>query len=161
MSSNSDLEKAQAEIGAQNAALQVLRKGVVDTAYRTTARARARLEAYNKIYENYEKYIIRQAESLASGALGDSPKELGVAKLIAIYLTESDQFLKEVEPLLAGAEKVVRKSFIDQSFEHLAEPVKEKILAEFNRKKQELLVWLVGEIQRAQAGVVGEAEVVE
>lgn len=140
-----------AEIEAENTSVQVLRGEIVDTSFRTVARAKSRLEAYNKVYDNYEKFIVDQSEKLSKGLFAASTyKELGVARLISLWVVESEQFLDAVTPLLDGVEKNMRKGFMEQSFEKLPEPFKTQLLDEFNRKKQELLVWLVQEIQKAQ-----------
>jgi hypothetical protein len=151
MEEKSPVTKAQSEIEAENVSVQVLRSEVVDTSFRTVARAKARLEAYNKVYSNYEKFIVGQSEKLAAGVFaGSDYKELGVARLISLWIVESEQFLDSVAPLLEGTERGMRKRFIEQSFENLPEPARTQILSEFNRRKQELLVWLVQEIQKAQ-----------
>ena len=145
------LAVVQAEIAAEHAAVQVLRGDVVDVTYRTVARAQSRLKAYNSVYDNYEKFIVDQAEKLAKGAFAASTyKELGVARLISLWVIESEQFLDAVAPLLGESERNIRKGFVEQSFEKLPEPFKTQLLDEFNKRKQELLVWFVQEIQKAQ-----------
>jgi len=145
------IDRAQAEIAAESASVQVLRGEAVDVTFRTVARAKARLKAYNDVYDNYEKFIVDQAEKLSKGTFGSSTyKELGVARLISLWLVESEQFLDAVSPLLNDSERNMRKGFIEQSFEKLPEPFKSEIMDEFNKRKQELLVWLVQEIQKAQ-----------
>jgi len=144
-------DTSRAEIASENASVQVLRGEVVDITYRTVARAQSRLKAYNSVYDNYEKFIMGQAEKLANGVFASSTyKELGIARLISLWVIESEQFLDAVAPLLGESERNIRKGFVEQSFEKLPEPFKTQLLDEFNRKKQELLVWFVQEIQKAQ-----------
>ena len=154
MAKEETLAVAQAEIAAETAAVQVLRGDVVDVTYRTVARAMARLKAYNSVYDNYEKFIVDQAEKLAKGTFGASTyKELGIARLISLWVIESEQFLDAVAPLLGESERNIRKGFVEQSFEQLPEEFKSVLLDELNKKKQELLVWFVQEIQKVQEKV--------
>jgi hypothetical protein len=149
--SEETLEQSRSVIEAENASVQVLRGEIVDTSFRTIARAQSRLKAYNTVYDNYEKFIVDQSEKLSKGLFAASTyKELGVARLISLWVIESEQFLDAVAPLLGESEKNMRKGFMEQSFEKLPEPFKTQLLDEFNKKKQELLVWLVQEIQKVQ-----------
>jgi hypothetical protein len=156
-SESEELTRAQAEASAQNAVTGVIRSNVTDLQIQSVARAQARFSSYKKIYENFIKYIDKQSEQLANGLFADSPyKELGVARLISIWLAESEQFFKEVEPLLQGAEKTLRKGYLEQSFEHLPPVTKETLLKEFNAKKQELLIWFVQRVQEELKETNGE-----
>lgn len=155
--SEGELTRAQAQVVAENAAVGVLRDEVTDLNLQTVARAKARFDAYVKIYKNFLKYIETQAEQLANGIFHDSPyKELGVARLISIWLTESEVFFKEVQPLLQDSEKTLRKGYLDQSFNNLPPVIKEMLLKEFNTKKQELLIWFVQRVQEALKETNGE-----
>ena len=158
MAKEETLAIAKAEIAAETAAVQVLRGDVVDVTYRTVARAQSRLKAYNSVYDNYEKFIMDQAEKLAKGTFAASTyKELGITRLISLWIAESAEFLDAVGPLVGESEKTIRKGFIEQSFEKLPEPFKSQILDEFNRRKQELLVWMVQEIQKVQEKIKASA----
>lgn len=154
MAKEETLAVVQAEIAAETAAVQVLREDPVDITFRTVARAKARLKAYNSVYDNYERFMVDQAQKLADGIFGASTyKELGIARLIAQWSIESEQFLDAVAPLIGASEQNIRKGFVEHSFEQLPEPFKTVLLDEFNKKKQELLVWFVGEIQKVQEKV--------
>ena len=93
------LEAIQAEAKAEGAALQVLRKESTDVGFLTMARAKARLAAYEKVSESYHAYIQTQAEQLRQGIFATTPfKELGIARLIAQWLVESEEFCHESDP---------------------------------------------------------------
>jgi len=146
--SNERFEDVKAVILAEKTAMDVIKSEVADIGYMTVARAKARLKAFEKIYENYEKYITTQAEHLSEGTFAESPyKELGVARLISMWLVESEEFFKEAEPLLANAGQRVRKGFMEDSFTQLPSEIRDKLLREFNVRKQELLVWFVNLVQ--------------
>ena len=143
----------------ERAAIEVVKGAVAEVGFRTVARAKARLESYEKVAKNYGRYIEDQARALASGAFGGSPfKELGVARLIAQWLAESEQFFKEAEPLLTHTERSMSRGYLEQSFEHLPSDTKERLLAEFSLKKQEVLVWFVTRVQEEIAKIT-DAEV--
>lgn len=144
------LEAIQTEAKAEGAALQVLRKESTEIGFLTVARAKARLSAYEKVSESYHSYIQVQAEQLKAGLFATTPfKELGIARLIAQWLVESEEFFKEAEPLLNATERQVRKGYLEESFERLPADVKTKLLDEFNKLKQELLIKFVGMVQKA------------
>lgn len=143
-----EFREAQAEVTAERAVVQTVRGAVAEVGFRTVARAKARLASYEKVSGNYGAYIEKQAEELKNGVFADSPyKELGVARLISMWLVESEEFFKEAEPLLNGTERGMRQGYLEQSFGQLPADVKERLLAEFQEKKDELLVWFVGKVQ--------------
>lgn len=143
-----ELRAVQAEVAAERAAVTTVRGVVAEVGFRTVARAKARLASYEKVSGNYSAYIEKQAEDLKNGLFADSPyKELGVARLISMWLVESEEFFKEAEPLLTGVERGMRQGYMEQSFSQLAEETRTQLLAEFNAKKEDLLVWFVGRVQ--------------
>lgn len=145
-----ELTQAQAQAVAENAATGVLKNEVTDFSIQMVARAKARFNVYVKIHENFLKYIEDQALQLANGIFKDSPyKELGVARMISIWLTESDAVFKEVQPVLQDSEKTLREGYLEKSFNQLPPEIRDMILKEFKTKKQELLVWLVQRVQEA------------
>ena len=142
------IEKAKSEVEAEQVVTGVVRSETADIAFRTVARAKARLEAYNRIAENYTKFIDSQAEKLQSGLFSSSPyKELGVARLISVWIAESEVFLKEMEPLLQDTERQMRQGFMEQSFNRLPKEVSDRIMTWFNDAKADLIVRLVGMVQ--------------
>jgi hypothetical protein len=153
------LREIQADVAAERAVVETVRGAVAEVGFRTVARAKARLASYEKVSGNYNSYIEKQAEELKNGLLAASPyKELGVARLIALWLTESEQFFNEAEPLLGGAERSMRQGYLEQSFERLPTEVKDRLMNEFREKKDEILVWFVGKVQdelvRNSTGVI-------
>lgn len=145
-----ELKALQDQAKAEGAVVEVLRAEVADVGFLTVARAKARLRAYEKVSESYHAYIETQAELLKAGTFATSPfKELGIARIIAQWLVESEAFFKEVEPLLNATERKVRKGYLEESFERLPADVKAKLLEEFNKLKQELLIKFVGMVQKA------------
>ena len=142
------IEKAKSEVEAEQVVTGVVRSETADIAFRTVARAKARLEAYNRIAENYTKFIDSQAEKLQSGLFSSSPyKELGVARLISVWIAESEVFLKEMEPLLQDTERQMRQGFMEQSFNRIPKEVSDRIMTWFNDAKADLIVRLVGMVQ--------------
>jgi len=138
----------QADVAAERVAVEIVRGAVADVGFRTVARAKARLVSYEKVSGNYSHYIEKQAEELNNGMFADSPyKELGVARLIALWLNESEEFFKEAEPLLNDTARGMRQGYLEQSFAHLPADVKERLLVEFRAKKDDLLVWFVTKVQ--------------
>lgn len=157
MKESEELQVAKAEAAAQNAATGVIREEVTNTQLLTVARVKARFNAYLKISENLTKYFEKQTEELEQGVFHDSPyKELGIARLIVLWTTESEKLFKEFEPLLQDSEKTLRKGYLEQSFENLPSAVKDTLLREFNTKKQELLIWFVQRVQEALKEEHGE-----
>jgi hypothetical protein len=148
MGEEEKFEDVTGEIAAEKVAIEVVKGEAANVGFTTVARAKARMKAYESIYGNYEKYIAAQAEHLAGGLFDETPyKELGVARLISMWLVESEAFFKECEPLLAGIGQRVRRGFMEESFEQLPQEIKDRLLREFNLKKQELLVWFVNVVQ--------------
>jgi 16S rRNA G966 N2-methylase RsmD len=143
-----NIKKIEAEAEAEHAAVQVLRDEAVSVRFRTVARAKARLQAYEEVYSNYERYIKKQAEFLADGVFSDQPfKELNVARLIAAWLLESEKFLEASGNEVENMPKNLQQGFLEKAFEDLPLEVKDSILREFNQKKQELMLWLANRIQ--------------
>lgn len=146
-----ELERARAAVGAQQAVGRVLRGEAASVGLRTAAAVKNRLASYEKIAGKYEKFIDKQAEELLNGVFKDSPyKELGMARLVAMWLIETEQFITENEFLLSETEKTVRKGFIEESFSQFPEDIRVRLLEELNDKKQELLIWFAGRIQAAK-----------
>ena len=85
------------------------------------------------------------------GKLKDNPyKELGVARLIAHWLVDTETFLLENEALMKDLDGGVRKRFVEESLDVFPEDIKEELLIKLNEKKQELLIWFAGELQQAR-----------
>jgi len=143
-------EAVQRESEAESVALQVLKKESSEIGFMTVARAKSRLRAYEKVADSYNAYIEVQVEQLRQGIFATTPfKELGIARLIAQWIVESEAFFKEAEPLLTATEKKVRRGYLEESFERLPQEIKDVLLREFNKMKQELLIKFVGMVQRA------------
>lgn len=148
MSEKDFIDSDQAELQAESAVVQVVRGEVVDIAFKTAARVRARMAAYNLVSDSYNAYITQQAAALQSGAFAASAfKELGVARLVAQWMVESERFFQEMEPLLNQAEHTVRKGFVEESFGQLPEAVRDRLWSEFNDRKADLIVWFVERIK--------------
>jgi len=167
LSGEFELEKIMARTEAQEAVVKVLQDEVVTTTLRTVARVKARMAAYEKVAGNYESFIDRQASDLARGAFAESPyKELGIARLVAVWLVEADQYITNNEYLLSETEKTTRQNFVEESFASFPADIREKVVAELEEKKQQLLIWLASRIQLAQQEQqtrehISDAEVVE
>ena len=167
MTSEFELERVMARTETQEAISKVLQDERVSISLRTVARVRARLAAYEKIAGNYESFIDRQATDLARGAFAASPyRELGIARLVAVWLVEADQFITANEYLLSETEKTTRQNFVEESFASFPADIREKVVAELEEKKQQLLIWLASRIQLAQQEQqtrehISDAEVVE
>ena len=167
MSGEFELEKIMARTEAQEAVVKVLQDEVVTTTLRTVARVKARMAAYEKVAGNYESFIDRQASDLARGAFAESPyKELGIARLVAVWLVEADQYITNNEYLLSETEKTTRQNFVEESFASFPADIRDRVMAELEEKKQELLVWLAGRIQFARIECdarehIADAEIVD
>ena len=136
----------------QKIVTDVVRGEVADTAFKTVARVRARLEAYNKVSASFNTYIIDAADRLKNGLFGDSAfKELGTARLVAQWMVESERFFEEMEPMLNQTEKSMRRGFMEENFEQLDEATKNRLWDEFNDRKAELIVWMVEKVRAAIA----------
>lgn len=143
--------KAKAESDTEEVVATVLRGETTDLSVRTTAKVRAKLNAYEKIYANYEMFIEKQAKELADGKLVDNPyKELGVARLIAHWLIDTETFLLENEALMKDMSGGVRKRFVEESLDVFPEDIRNELLVKLSEKKQELLIWFAGELQQAR-----------
>jgi hypothetical protein len=147
-----DFTQGQAAVLAEKVVVDVVRADVSSTALRTAALAKARLNSYVLISENYNRFIEHQSRQLSEGLFAEkSGKELGVARLIFMWLVESEKFFAESKDFLGDAPKTARKGFIDESFETLPENKRNDILAWFNEQKQNLLVALVQRVQIARS----------
>jgi len=145
------LKDMKAENEAEVAVTEVIKSKVSDLTLRSVAKVEARLEAYNKVYKNYETFITTEAEKLANSEYsGNTYKELGLARLIAQWVVETEAFLKEEEEKLQGAERETRKGFVEESLKALPNDIKNELLGKLNEKKHEVLEWFAKELQLAQ-----------
>ena len=148
-------ERLKSEAKAEEAVVRTVHTEAADVTLMTVARAKARMAAYERVSERYTAFIEDQAEKLRLLVFADSPfKELGVARLIAAWMTESEAFLKEAEGLLAGEPKMLRNAYLARSFERLPEAVRERLLGDLASRKQELLIWFVGRVEAEISGIV-------
>jgi len=148
------LKKYQAESEAKRAAISVLKSESADIRFRTMARVKAKLAAYERVYKNFEAFIEEQAENLSRGDFKDNPyKELGVARLVAQWLMDSEAFISDNEFLLQGMESDMRKRFVEEAFEDFPEDIRDRLINELTDKKHEILVWFAGRIKQAKAEV--------
>ena len=146
------LERLKTATEAEVAVAEVVQNETSDLSLRTTAKVRAKFNAYLKVYENYEKFITAQVADLALGIYKDNPyKELGVARLIAAWLLEAEGFLLENESLMQNMESGVRKRFIEESLDSFPENIRNDLLEKLNDKKQEILIWFADELRLARA----------
>lgn len=153
------LERLKAQTEAEVAVAEVVQDGVADLSLRTTAKVRAKFNAYLTVYENYETFITAQVADLAVGKYKDNPyKELGVARLIAAWLVEAESFLLENEALMQDAGSGVRKRFVEDSLDSFPEDIRAELLEKLNDKKQEILIWFADELRKARAKVTKKKE---
>ena len=112
---DNNFKELQQETQTKIAVVEVIKSEVIDIKLKSIADVQARLKAYKLIRDNYEAFLTDQAELLAKPE--DRPdwttfKELGILRLIAAYLTETERWLDMQEPVLDGAERAIRKVVI-------------------------------------------------
>lgn len=148
------LEKLKIKTEAEVAVAEVVQNEASDLSLRTTAKVRAKFNAYLTVYENYEKFITNQVSELADGKYKDNPyKELGVARLIAAWLLEAEGFLLENESLMQNMKSGIRKRFVEESLDSFPENIRNDLLEKLNDKKQEILIWFADELRQARARI--------
>jgi hypothetical protein len=146
-----DLEQAKQELKTETAVVGVVKTETSELSLRSVAKVKARLQAYETVYTNYEKFIKNEAEKLADGKYAENTyKELGIARLIAHWVVETERFLEEEGEKLQGAERETRKGFVEESLKALPEDIKSELLGKLNEKKHEVLEWFAKELQLAQ-----------
>ena len=138
----------------KRAVVSVLKEEGITKGLRTSAIVASKLEAYKTVYANFEKFITNAAEKLAEDKFaGSTFKEMSVARLIANWLIQTEEFITENEPLLHGLSADVRKGFIAESFSEYPDDVRDTLLKKLLEKKHEVLDWFAKEIEKANASV--------
>jgi len=156
------------ETKAETAVTKVVKSEVADLQLKTVAKVKARLQAYESVYGNYEQFIKNEAEKLAEGSYSENTyKELGIARLVAHWVVETERFLEEEENKLQDAEKRTRRGFFEESFQSLPNDIKDELLRKFDERKHEFMEWFSKEVtlatkkaneRRNRNGRVPEAE---
>ena len=121
---------------------------------RTSAIVTAKLEAYKSVYANFETFIKDAAEKLGLGKLsGNTFKEMSVARLVANWLIQTEEFINENEALIHGLSAEVRRGFIAESFSEYPDDIRDALLKKLLEKKHEVLDWFAKEVEKANAQV--------
>ena len=119
---------------------------------RTSAIVTAKLEAYKVVYANFETFIKDAAEKLGANKLsGNTFKEMSVARLVANWLIQTEEFINENEPLLSSLSAEVRRGFVAESFAEYPDDIRDALLSKLLEKKHEVLDWFAKEIEKANA----------
>ena len=151
---NETLEKAQVEVQTEEAVVKVVTDDPAEMSLRSVAKVKARLKAYESVYENYQGFITSMSEELNAGRLKENSfKELGIARLIAAWIVETELFLTENEDYLYGVERETRGKFVEESLHDFPDDIKEILLDKLKEKKHELLEWFAKELLLAQKQV--------
>lgn len=145
-----EFNKLKDGLSSEVAVTEVIKSDVADFALKSVAKVRARLRAYENIYANYESYIINESLKLKDGNYSDNTyKELGIARLVAHWVVETEKFLDEEESKLQGIERETRKGFVEESLKVLPDDLRDEVLSAWNEKKQEVLEWFAKKLQSA------------
>lgn len=145
-----DLKELQDETKARTEVVEVIKSKTADVTLKNVAKIKARFEAYNQVYDNYEFFIIDQSKKLKTGEYSAIPyKELGVARLIATWIFESEKYLEANEKFLQEVEKQTRKGFVSEALSTLPDDLKQKLLQKLEEEKHKLLEWFAKEVQLA------------
>jgi len=121
---------------------------------RTSAIVSAKLTAYKSVYANFERFITNAAKNLADDKFaGSTFKEMSVARLVANWLIQTEEFISENESLLHELSAEVRKGFVAESFSGYPDDVRDNLLKKLLEKKHEVLDWFAKEIEKANASV--------
>lgn len=148
------LKKAKKEVSTETEVVGVVKGEVAELSLRSVAKVKARLKAYELVYENYENFITTMAKELAEGNLkANTYKEMGVARLVASWIIDTETFLNENEDRLYGIEKETRSRFVGDTLKAFPDDIKEMLLKKLQDKKLELLEWFTKELQLAQKDV--------
>jgi hypothetical protein len=123
----------------------------VNLSIRTAARVKAAIDAYIRVYTNFAEYIIRQSEALQQGNFGEKEvfKEVSVARLVAQWLTETEEFIDTNEPMLQQSSHTIRQSYIESTMAALPDDLRMEIMGKLAERRMEMAEWLTQEIQRA------------
>jgi hypothetical protein len=147
---DNNFKEIQEETKTKSAVVEVIKSEVADTKLKSIADVKARFNAYEHVYENFVNFIKDQSTQLKDKKFADSTyKELGVARLIAAWLVDTERFLEEQEHVLHGAEKDVRKDFVKETLEALPEDLREEVMERAREKRLEFVAWLEQELRMA------------
>lgn len=151
---NEDLKKAKEEVETEATVVKVIKGEIAELSLRSVAKVKARLRAYEAVYDNYQNFITKMATELAADKLKDNTyKEMGVARLVAAWIIETETFLDENEDRLHGIERETRNKFVGESLKDFPDDIREMLLDKLKEKKLELLEWFSKELQLAQKTV--------
>lgn len=145
-----NFKELQQQAQTKQAVVEVVKSEVVDMKLKNIADVQARLDAYKAIYGNFVGFIKDQAQMLSENKFADSAyKELGVARLIAAWLVDTEKFLEDQEHILHGAEKSIRQDFLKESLEALPEDLREDVMNRAREKRHEFVAWLETQLKIA------------
>lgn len=148
------LEKAQVEVQTEEAVVQVVTDEPSELSLRSVAKVKARLRAYESVYDNYQGFIKSMSTKLKADEFKDNSfKELGVARLIAAWIVDTELFLAENEEYLYGVERETRGKFVEESLHDFPDDIKDGLLDKLKERKHELLEWFAKELVLAQKEV--------
>jgi len=132
-----DLEQAKEELQTETAITKVVKGEIAEVSLRTVAKVKARLKAYENIFENYQSFITEVARELSEGKLkGNTYKEMSVARLVSAWIVETETFLNENEEMLYGVERKARSRFVEDTLKEFPEDIKEELLIKLQDKKR-------------------------
>ena len=149
---DNNFKELQQDVQAKTAIVEIVKSEIVDTKFRDIAEIKSKLDAYKLVCGNYESFIKTEAEKLANPNERldwTVHKELGIARLIAAWLVETEKFLEEHESTLHGAEKDIRKDFVKESLAALPEDIREDVMNRAREKRHEFMAWLETELKIA------------
>lgn len=145
-----DLNQATEELDSEESVVQVVKGEISDMSLRSVAKVKARLKAYEAVYENYQTFITTVAGQLSKNEFqANTYKEMSVARLVATWIIDTEAFLNENEEYLYGIERETRSKFVEDSLSGFADDIKEMLLDKLKHKKHELLEWFAKELQLA------------
>ena len=148
---NNELEKAKEKTVVATEVTETVQKGTTDIVLSDVAQIQARLESYKLVSKNYEDFIVSQAKKLKAKDFEDNTyKELGMARLVAQWMVETEEYFKTHEDELEGKERVARKGFINEALAELPEDLRKEILLKIEDRRHELMMWLASELTRVQ-----------
>ena len=131
--------------------IKAIEDATINTSIRTVAKVKAMVEAYCRIHTHFINFVVNPARRMDLGEFELNPfKEISVARLVATWLIEAEDFIDTNEHLLKDTAQVIKKRFVEEALEGLPDAIRSRILDELQDKRNSIAVWLVTEIDKAK-----------
>ena len=146
-----ELVSAKERVGIQMAVAKELKRPEVSQAFRNKEMLIERQKSYTRFYKGWGALVFEILRHLKKGWITNPTERIAAWRLCTDWEIKERKFIEENEHLLEESVKEVKDEFLKDEFDALPLEDSDRIMLEFQKRKNAVFHWLAEEIRASYA----------